>query len=400
MSSDAIVALEIGTTKVVALVGEMRDDGRLVITGLGKHASKGVRKGEIVDLETAVICVRSALVAAEENGPVTIHVVRMAVSGGHIQSQSNRGTIRVMGRDGVISPSDIEQVKEVARGIVLAQDREVIHSIRQNYYIDGEQVVSNPEGMVGTQLSVDMLILHGIRGRMDNAIQVVHNIPMDVEDVAFGGLCSALAVVPPEHKEIGALVIDLGGGTTDYVVYADKILATAGSLGLGGDHITNDIALAFGIPIRHAEALKQSHGSAVIDRAVRSRRIDLPQDVSSMVKSVSLNGLHTVINARAEEILNMVKAGIESAGLLRHLGAGVVLTGGGANLKGITQVAEDIFNTTCRIGVPRDIDGITEVTEGPEYATAVGMLRYGFQQEGREGRAGGLKGLFGKLFGR
>jgi cell division protein FtsA len=221
---------------------------------------------------------------------------------------------------------------------------------------------------------------------------------MEVEDVVFSGLCSALAVLTPEQKEIGVLMIDLGGGTTDYVAYAGKVLATAGSLGVGGDHITNDIATAFGIPLRQAETLKMEWGRAVADPSTRSRRIDLPPEVGLLDPSVNMFGLHTVINARVDETLAMVKSRVESIGLLRQLGAGVALTGGGARLNGIVELAEDIFGLPCRVGVPRDVDGLAAVMEGPQYATAVGLARYGFQTEARESPSM-WRGILGRFFG-
>jgi len=374
-----VVALEIGTSKVIALVGELREDNHIMITGIGEYPSTGVRKGEIIDLENAAVCVRSVMGMAEESGKVAIRQVHLAVSGGHIQSLANRGAVPVLDKEGVIVEEDIEQVMEVARAVNLAPDREILHTICQHFCIDDQERVIKPEGMEGAKLSLDMLILHGVRSRMHNAVRVVRSVPMDVQDAAFGGLCSALSVLTPEQKKSGAIVIDCGGGTTDYVAYAENVVAEAGAVGVGGDHITNDIAMGFNIPTFQAECLKRESGCAVVDAAVGHQRVALPPEVGFPGNSVSLRSLHMVINARADETLEMIKTRLEKKGILHHVGAGVVLTGGGAHLKGLPELAEKIFGLPCSIGKPRNVSGLAIATEGPEYATCSGLVQYGFK---------------------
>jgi len=378
MPSDPVVALEVGTSKVVALVGETREDGRLTVIGMGEHASKGVRKGEIVDVENAAACVRSALHAAEENGQVMIRRVHVALSGGHIQSDINRGSCRVMGAGGEITRADIDQVMDLARAMNMPPEREVLHSIGRQFCIDDDHFVMNPEGLEGAKLSLDMIVIHGIRNRLRNTVKVVQNLPMDVQDVAFSGLCSSMAVLSPEQKEIGAIVIDLGGGTTGYVAYSGKVMAAIGSLGVGGDHITNDISLAFGISARQAEMLKREHGAAEVDIASRGRRVTLPPEVGFPGRSINLASLQTVVNARIHEIFRMIKVKLDPLGLNGIIGSGVILTGGGSRLHGVCGLAERVFNLPCRAGAPWDVDGLASAVENPEYTTAVGMLRYGF----------------------
>lgn len=395
-----IVALEIGTSKVIALVGEMREDGHIMITGMGEHPATGVRKGEIIDLENAVVCVRSALEAAEESGKVAIRQVHLAVSGGHIQSLINRGTVPVLDEDSEISREDIEQVMEVARAVNLSADRDILHTICQHFCIDEQERVIKPEGMEGAKLSLDMLVLHGIRSRLRNTIRVVSNVPMEVQDVAFSGLCSALSVLTAEQKKSGAVVIDLGGGTTDYLAYAGNVVAAAGALGVGGDHITNDITLGFNIPVARAENLKRESGCAIIKNASSmSQKMTLPPELGFPGRSISLKALHTVINARADETLRMVKKRLENGDILHHVGAGIILTGGGAHLRGISKLTETIFSLPCTIGRPRNVSGLATATEGPEYAACCGLVQYGFRTLGERERASPLdwlKGLFGR----
>jgi len=399
MAAHHVVALEVGTSKVVALVGETREDGGLAIIGMGEHSSRGVRKGEVVDLENALACVRGALHGAEESAQTTIDRVHVAISGGHIQSQINRGTTRVLSPDGEISDKDIELVMDNAQATSLPSEREIMHTICGRYCVDDQQYVANPRGLSGAKLSLDMLALHGVRSRLHNTIKVVQGVPMDVHDVAFSGLCAGMAVLTPEHKEIGALVVDLGAGTTSYVAYSGKILTAAGAFGVGGEHVTNDISLAFNVSLRQAEFLKIDHGNAVVDLANRTRRVDPPAEVGFPERPVNLSSLHVVINVRMRELLEMVKARVELGEGGGSLGAGVILTGGGARLRGITELAEKVFNVPCHVGKPQDVDGPAAAVEGPEYAVGVGMVRYGFTNPPEESGFS-LKDWFMGLFGK
>jgi len=401
MAVPPIVALEIGTSKVIALVGERREDGHIMITGIGDCPSSGVRKGEIINLDNAVTCVRSALSMAEESGKVAVHRVHLAVSGGHIQSVVNRGAAPVLDREGEINQKDIDQVIDLARAVNLGADREILHTVCQHFCIDDQKMVIQPEGMEGAKLSVDMLILHGMRTALHNAVKVARSVPMDVQDVAFSGLCSALSVLTPEQKKSGVVVLDLGGGTTDYLVYAGSVLAAAGALGVGGDHITNDIALALNIPMSQAEQLKRGSGSAMVDTQNPARKVSLPPEGGFSGRTVNLQSLHTVIYARVDEIFGMVADRLGKEGVLERVGTGVVLTGGGAYLNRIDELGERVFGLPCAVGKPRNVSGLATATEGAEYATCSGLVQYGFRTSAGTPGWGGpltdwLKGFFGK----
>lgn len=400
MAVPPIVALEIGTTKVVALVGELREGGHVMITGMGKHPSAGVRKGEIIDLENAGVCVRSALAEAEETSKVSIRQVHLAISGGHIQSVVNRGTVPVQGKDGEIMQDDIDQVMEVARAVNLPPDRDILHTICQHFCIDDQEMVIQPEGMGGAKIALDMLVLHGVRNRLRNTVRVVRSVPMEVQDVAFSGLCSGLAVLTPEQKSGGVIVIDLGGGTTNFVAYANNVVAAAGAYGVGGDHVTNDIALAFNIPISQAESLKKESGNAIIDSTSTGQKISVPADVGFAGRSISLRALHTVMSSRVDEMLRMIKKRLVHDEILHHISAGVVLTGGGAHMKGIVPLTERMFGLPCAIGKPRNVSGLVTATEGPEFATCIGMVQYGFKYSTGNRSTGVFVKLFEKLWGR
>lgn len=399
MALPPVVAIEIGTSKVIALVGEMRDDGHMVISGIGEHPASGVRKGEVTDFDHALVCVRAALAGAEETGQVAINQVHVALSGGHVESLVNRGTIPVAKPADGVTDNDVHQVTEVARAVNLNADRHVLHSIGQIFYVDGERV-GRPEGFEGATLGLDMLVLHAKNSHVRNTIRLLQDIPMDVADVAFGGLCSALAVLTPEQKEGGVLVIDFGGGTTTYIAYAAGAIAAAGAIGVGGDHVTNDIALAFNIPRSQAERLKKEAGSAGSEDAVRGMRVDIPAEVGYPARSVSLVGLHTVMHLRMSEILHLVLRDIERQGIQHQLGAGIVITGGGAHMKGLVKLTERIFRAPCMVGRPVGFSGLASVSERPEYATAAGLIRYAFINAFREARGAStftrvLKKFFG-----
>ena len=374
-----IVALEIGTSKVLALVGELHEDNNIVITGMGEHASAGVRKGEMVDFENARICVKQALGAAEETSQVLIHQVYLALSGGNIQSLVNRGTIPIPHPEEGVTREDVNQVTELARAVNLPPDRQILHSIGQIFYVDGDRV-ARPENFECGTLALDMLILHAQNNHIRNTVRLLHNdMNLDVADTAFGGLCSALAVLTPEQKEGGVLVIDLGGGTTTYTAYAAGIFGAAGAYAIGGDHVTNDIALAFNIPRSQAEQLKRERGSAISEEPAGNQRVNLPAEVGYPGRSVSLSGLNTVIHLRMTELFQLILRDIERKGISHQIGAGIVLTGGGSQMKGLIKLAERVFRAPCMIGRPVGFSGLASATERPECSTAAGLLRYAFK---------------------
>jgi cell division protein FtsA len=374
-----IVAVEIGTSKVVALVGERRDDDYLMISGVGEHPSSGLRKAEVINLENAANALREALHGAEESGRVAIREVHLVVSGGHLQSMVNRGSAPVDDPGGEITEDDVERVMNVASAINLPEERDVLHTVCQHFCIDEQERVIKPDGMVGARLSVDMLVVHALRSCIRNTVKVVTSLGVEVADVAFGGLCSALAVLTSEQRSSGVVVIDLGAGSTDFFAYGEGVVMTAGCIGVGGDHVTNDIALAFNIPGGQAERIKCESGDAVGDAYNGDKKISLPPEVGFPGRTVHVKSLHAVMNARVAEIFEMVRDHLGSRDMLHHLAAGVVLIGGGAHMNGVTTLAEQVFGLPCTIGRPRDVSGLAVVTEGPEYASAIGMVQYGFR---------------------
>jgi len=401
MASEPIVAVEIGTSKVCALVGEAREDGHIMVTGIGHCASCGVRKGVILDLEKAGACVRTAIQGAEQSSQVEIGKVFLVVSGEHIRSMTSQGSTPVMDVKTGVTQDDMTQVMDIARAVNLPHDRELLHSIPRKYMVDDQLVVSNPEGMRGAKLSLDMLIVHGARNVLTNAVQAVHNVGLDVMDVAFSGLCAAMAVLTPEQKECGVALLDLGAGTTSYLVYADGAIALAGVLAVGGDHITNDISIGFSVSLKRAEMLKQEAGSVIPDSSMHFQRLSIPAEVGFPACSVAASDLSAVVQARMDETLGLMAELFKKQGLTHQLGAGVVLTGGGVHLKGVVPMAEQVFDLPCVMGMPVNYSGMAMASDGPEYAVPLGMLRYAVRSGAyRQMERIGWGGLFGKLWGR
>lgn len=401
MSLPPVVAVEIGTSRVRAVVGEMQEDGHPMITGFGECPSRGVRKGEINHVENAESCVKTALQMAEENARARIYQVHLLVSGGHIASLVNRGSVPVTDPEGEVQEDDVQHAMEHARAVSLGPDRQVLHTVCQHFYVDDHEGTLDPVGMQGGKLAVDMLVIHGLANRMRNLVKVVRAAEVEVEDVAFSGLCSALAALTPEEKESGAVVLDLGGGTTDILVYAHGVIASAGCFAVGGDHLTNDIARGLRLSQAEAEQLKENEGNAIVDLAARSQKVTLPGEAGAAPRTVKLSDLHTIIHARMDELLAMVRSFLENQNLLHALGGGVVLTGGGAGLKNVTRLCERVLGLPCRIGCPIGLSGLAAVTESPSFAATAGMIRYAFKTRPPEGGLGDkikdwFKGMFGK----
>ncbi len=375
MSMEPIVALEIGTSRVRVFVGEAREDGGLMITAVGDAASIGMRKGEIFHFDSVCTSVETALRQAEEAADLTINEVYLAMSGSQIESMPNRAEIPV---DGEITQEHVDHVLRMAKEATLPADREILHSIFGQFSVDGLLGVT-PVGLVGKTLAADVLIMHGIHSRMVNLVRVVKALKLEMAEPLFSGLCSAQAALSAEQKLQGALLVDLGGGKTDYVVYAQAKIADAGVIGVGGDHVTNDIARAFRISTTEAEALKLQHGDAMVSGAGRTRRLPLPAAAGEVPRTAKLSDLQTIVHLRMEETFGLIRARLQQQKLLPLLGSGVVLTGGGAHLKNVTQLAEKVFGLPCEVGVPRNVSGLAANLAVPEYATGVGAVLHGYR---------------------
>ena len=377
MAIPPIAALEIGTSRTVICVGESDENGRMRITGVGTYPSTGVRKGQINDLSQASVGVESAAKQAEKQADVSIWQVLLAISGGHIQAAVNTGMATIRSNDRVVSKEDIEEVTENAQAVQIEADRQVLHTITQSYMVDDQPGIVKPEGMRCKVLTLNVMAVHGMKNRIDNAVSVAKSVQLDVTDVAFSGICAALAVLTPEQKRNGVVLVDLGGGTTNYIAYCNNVISAVGCIAVGGDHITNDIALAFNIPLNRAEEIKRAEGCAMIDPDTGGKRVVLSADVGFEERLLSCKALHTVINSRMDETFRVLRSKLDEAGVLPHLGGGVILTGGGAYLRKVSDLAQRVFGLPCRIGLPVNVDGLDAQEQPAALSTAAGLVLYG-----------------------
>lgn len=399
MAIPPIAALEVGTSRTVVCVGES-ENGRVKITGTGSYPTIGVRKGQIFDVTQARTSVETAVKLAEKQSDVSIWQVLLALSGGHIMTTANQGVLTVRSSDYVVSRDHIEEVIENAKEIRLDPDRQVLHTITQTFIVDDQPGIVKPEGMHGKMLKLNVLAVHGVKSRIENAVNVAKSAGLEVVDVAFSGVCAALAALTTEQKRNGVVLIDLGGGTTNYIAYSNDVVVALGSVAVGGDHITNDIALAFNIPQNNAEELKRAEGSALIDTESGAERITLKNAVGFEERMLSSKALHTVINARMDETLRVVRARLHEAGVLPHVGGGVVLTGGGAYLRKVTELAQRVFGAPCRIGAPVNVDGLEQTEQPAALCTAAGLALYGHMTYEDRGVLAPVKNIFRGLFRR
>jgi cell division protein FtsA len=403
-SSSIIVGLEIGTSKVCAVVGEMSAEGALNIIGLGQSRSRGVRKGEISDAPMAEEDVRNAIVEAEQMADVEIRSAYLGVTGGHIRGFNNRGVHPVVSADREISEDDVQDVIKNAKTINLPAQNHVIHAIRQHFLVDGQDGITNPIGMLGARIEVDVHVVHGNLNRLQNAIRTVKGLQLEVDEIVFNGLASSLALLTNEQKEMGALVIDIGGGTTEYVVYADGVIKHIGVLAVGGDHVSNDLAWGLKVPLSRAEQLKIEHGSALLDDAAGDQALTIANELGLPVKVINLQHLRRIMSLRLEEIFRLIGQDLEQTGLLDYLRAGVFICGGGARLPQIASLAEQLLQIPVSVGKTNSISGLRSALDQPEFATAIGLVKFGsFQQRKRAGKASlaeNLKNSIGQLFNR
>jgi len=373
------VVLEIGTSEIRLMAGELRDDGMLIVTGIESVKSKGIRKGEIQNRDLVITSLREAIKKTETILHKNIHAVHLVTSAGGVQSKINTGIFNLVDPDENVSQEiteeDIAEVIEIARCTTLPENRIKLHTLQQYFQVDDTYGIINPLQMTGSDLRLDMLTIHGKRSTVHNFQKLVDDVPITCLDAAFSGLCAALSVLTNEQKKMSTLVIDLGAGTTDFVIYANGLVQTAGSIPVGGDHLTNDISVGLTISLQQAEEIKKRDGTALTNRLERERTISIPAQRGFSARMIRAATLNTIISARMEETLSFIKDHIDHYCPNIPLSGGVLLTGGGAYLTGIRDLGEKIFNVPCSRGKPYDVQGLP-ATETPRFATLIGCLRY------------------------
>ena len=394
-----VVGLEIGTSKVAAVVGDVRPDQPIHILGVGLTPSRGVRKGELVDLETAARCVRDAIADAENASDIDIRTVYLGVSGAHVRSFQSRGSVVIPEDQGEVYFSHIQQVQESARNVQLPQDHCFIHSILQHYYVDGQDEVLNPVGLQGSRLEADFQIVHGSSKRIANSINCVRGLGVEVTQPVFNAVAAAQVVLNADQKNAGAVMIDIGGGTTDFIAYNHGAVSVCGSLAVGGDHITNDISLGLRLPMARAEWLKVQEGAVLLTGEPAAGRVVLKPEAGFAGSVVERKLLNTIIACRVREMLELVKRELEAAKALRYLGGGVLLTGGCSLLEGIDDLAAEVFGVPVRLTHAHAMSGPASAYENPQLSAAIGLIKYAQVMQPEVSKKS-ISSLFGRFWNR
>ncbi len=370
------VGLEIGTSTTRLVVGEVAGDGSITILGVGEVPSSGVLRGEIEDAAAVIQNVFDAWELAQENADVDIQTVFLSVTGEHIKGENNRGTFRLPPDENIISHDHMEEVLEIARDIPLSNDQFVLHRVPGLYSLDDQQNLTNPSGLTGRTLDIDCHIIHGIKSRITNSFRCVREVPLDISDVVFAPIAAAQFLLNRHAKQAGALLIDIGGGTTDYVLYVEGQLVASGCIGLGGDHISNDIALMLGIPWEQAELLKKMQGDANGHRSKGGEVVRLKGTGNMPDIVVERSKLNEIIHDRLDEILHLVKSRLPEDTFRRRLCKAVYLCGGTSLMRGIGDLALNIYGVAINMLSDVEESEVPRYIEDPRYCTTIGLIRY------------------------
>ena len=379
---EIIVGLDIGTTKICCIVGEKTADGGIDVIGIGTHPSRGLRKGVVINIEATVASIRRAVEEAEVMAGAEITSVYAGIAGGHIRGFNSQGVVAVKERE--VRQGDIDRVLDAARAINIPQDREILHVLPQEYIIDEQDGIHEPLGMSGVRLEAKVHIVTAAVSSAQNIIKCCARTGLTVADIVLEPLASAEAVLADEEKELGVALVDIGGGTTDVAIFSAGAIQHTSVIPLGGNHLTNDIAVGLRTPMHEAEKIKVKFGSAQGATIDKDDTIEVPSVGGRAPRILSRRILCEIIEPRVEELFQLVQREIQKAGQEDLLASGVVLTGGSTNLHGMPELAEEVLGLPVRRGLPRGIGGLTDVVTSPQHATAVGLLLYGLR-EGKEG---------------
>jgi cell division protein FtsA len=372
--TEIVVGLDVGTTKVSAVVGEVSEDG-ITILGLGSVPCRGLRKGIVSNIDWTVRSIRDAVDAAQTMAGVEIRTVYAGVAGSHIRSQSSDGVAAIAG--GEVTRADVERVLEGARAIPVDADRQILHVLPREFLVDTQDGIRDPIGMSGVRLGAKVNLVTAATSCVQNVVRCAERAGLAVADVVLEPLASAEAILSDDEKEIGVAVVDIGGGTTDILIYIDGGIAHAAVIPVGGNNITSDIAAGLRTPVAEADRLKRLSGCAFARMVGEDEEIEVPGVGGHTPRRAPRRMLADIIEPRVEEIFAVVRKRFEDTGMLEQLSAGVVLTGGAVLLEGMAEFAEEILGVPVRIGYPSGIRGITQLVHGPQHATAVGLVKYG-----------------------
>ncbi len=377
-----IIGLDIGTSKIVAIVAELQQDGLLNIIGLGQHSSKGLKKGVVINIDSTMEAIQRAIEEAELMANCKITDVYTGIAGSHIKSINSTGMVKI--KDAEVSQLDVEKVIETARAITLPNDQQVLHILTQEYVIDGQEDVRQPLGMSGMRLEVKVHIVTGAIAAAQNIVKCIKRCGIEVSELVLQPIASGMAVLTDDEKELGVCLVDIGGGTTDIAVLRHGSIRHTAVIPIAGDQINNDIAVAFRTPLPSAEEIKIKHGYAARSLASTSEQIEIPVVDGKESKIISTLSLAEVIEPRLTELYKLISSELKRSGMEDMIASGIVITGGSSLMRGMVNLGESVFRMPVRIGTPRNIGGLSEVVDNPRYSTGIGLLLMGKEQIEKE----------------
>jgi cell division protein FtsA len=375
-----VVGLDIGTSKVCAMVGERTEHG-VEIIGIGSSASQGLRKGVVINIEATVNSVRKAVEEAALMAGCEIHTVFTSISGGHIKAFNSHGIVAVKNKE--VAQRDLERVIDAAKAVAIPMDRDVLHVLPQDYIIDDQDGIKEPLGMSGVRLEAKVHIVTGAVTSVQNIVKCCNRTGLNVAEIVLAPLAAAEAVLGEEERELGVVLVDMGGGTTDIAIYHDGTVKHTAVISIGGNHVTNDIAAGLRTPFNDAERIKQRFGYAKATMVTANERVEVPSVAGKGAGTVSRQILCAIIEPRLDEIFELIQREIAKSGYEGSLASGVVITGGSMLLPGAVEMAERSFGMPVRLGVPAHVGGIVDVIDSPAYATAVGLILHGMRRQER-----------------
>ena len=375
MDKNIIVGLDIGTSKVVAMVGELKPDGEIEIIGLGTHPSHGLKKGVVVNIESTVQSIQRAVEEAELMAGVEIDAVYAGIAGSHVSSLNSDGIVPI--RDGEVSHYDVERVIDAARAVAIPADQKILHILPQEFIIDNQEGIHDPVGMSGVRLEARVHLVTGAVSAAQNIVQCVRRCGLEVEDLILEQLASSYSVLVEEEKDLGVCLVDIGGGTTDIAVFTGGSIRHTAVIPIAGDQVTNDIAHALRTPTHHAEEIKLKYACALTQLAGADETIEVPSIGDRPPRRLSRQTLTEVVQPRYEELLGLIQAELRRSGFEDLIAGGVVMTGGSSKMEGLIDLAEEVFHMPVRLGAPQYVTGLVDVVRNPIHATGVGLLLFG-----------------------
>jgi len=395
-----IVGLDIGTSKVVAIVGTVSPDGVLEIVGTGMHQSAGMKKGVVVNIESTVHSIQRAIEEAELMAGCHIHSVYAGIAGSHIRSLNSHGIVAIKDRE--VNSLDVDRVIDAARAVAIPADQEILHVLPQEFIIDSQEGVREPLGMSGVRLEAKVHLVTCAANAAQNIKKCIRRCGLEVEEIILEQLASSYAVLTDDEKQLGVCMVDVGGGTTDIAIFTDGAIRHTAVIPIAGDQVTNDVAMALRTPTPHAEDLKIKYACALANLAGADESIKVPSVGDRPPRDLSRQALAEVVEPRYDELLTLVQAELRRSGFEDMVAAGVVLTGGTAKMEGVVELAEEIFHMPVRLGAPTAVSGLSDIVDNPIHSTGVGLLLYGLQNQ-REGGVSSSpssdsgEGLFGRM---